>query len=89
LNVGSGMLVIAIKIDALDGYVIHGYPRKGSGKHNNDYVKIMKGSIRGKFRLDIEDWEDYTDLDAGAKSKITAHLKANREQLREKIRGLG
>lgn len=89
MNVGSGMLVIAIQIDALDGYVIHGYPRKGTGKHHNDYVKIVKGSIRGKFRLDKEEWQDYIDLDASAKIKITAHLKANKEHLREKIRGLG
>jgi hypothetical protein len=83
------MLVTAIKIDEIDGYIIHGYPRAGTGSHGNDYVKVKKGNNRGKFKLDTETWETRYDLDDVIKKKIERYILNNKKELRQKIKELG
>ena len=82
------MIVIGKKIDELDGYVIHGFPRAGTGKHGNDYVKIEKKGERGKFKLDTGKWEEGHSLDAAIKKKLEEHILTNKESLRQKIKEL-
>lgn len=81
--------VVAIKIDEYNDYIIHGFPKDGAGKHGNDYVKIVKGSVRGKFRFDTETWEPRYDLGKKIKKELTKYLLENKEDLRDKILALG
>jgi hypothetical protein len=83
------LFVTAIKIDDIDGYIIHGFPRGGTGSHGNDYIKIKKGGDRGKYRLGEDIWETNCSLDAAAKKKITAYILDNKANLRQKIKDLG
>jgi hypothetical protein len=69
--------------------VIHGFPRGGTGSHGNDYVKIKKGGIRGKFKLGKEEWETGCSLDNATKKKLTDYLLKNKSVLRKKIEELG
>ena len=75
--------------DEYKGYIIHGFPRAGTGTHGNNYVKIKKGGIRGKFLLDTENWEPRYDLDDSTKKELTKYILNNKADLREKIKNLG
>ena len=83
------MNVTAIKIDEIDGYIIHGYSRAGTGKHGNDYVKIKKGGDRGKFLFKSNSWESECSLNNAAKAKIEIYLLKNKSALQQKIKDLG
>jgi len=83
------VFVTAIKIDEVDGYIIHGYSRSGTGKHGNDYVKIKKGGDRGKFMFENDSWESGCSLDKASKTKIEKYLIHNKSTLQQKIKDLG
>lgn len=83
------MFVTAIKIDEINGYIIHGYSRAGTGKHSNDYVKIKKGGERGKYLFTNDSWESGCSLDIAAKTKIEKYLLKTKTALQQKIKDLG
>lgn len=83
------MFVTAIKIDEYKDYIIHAYPRAGTGTHGNDYVKIKKRGELGKFMFHNNSWESGCSLNFTAKNQIERYLLLNKNRLQQLIEGLG
>jgi hypothetical protein len=83
------MIVTAIKIDEYNGYIIHGFPRAGTGKHNNNYVKISRNGVLGKYMFDVNKWDGICSLNRSTKKIIEDYLIENKITLQHKIKELG
>jgi hypothetical protein len=83
------MVVTAIKVDEYEGYIIHGFSRAGSGRHNNNYVKIARGGVLGKFMFDGDVWDGKCLLGKGVKKRVEKYLIENKLTIQQKIKDLG
>jgi hypothetical protein len=83
------MVVTAIKIDEYEGYTIHGFPREGAGKHGNNYVKIVRKRVLGKFVFDDGTWDGDCLLGRSVEKRVKEYLIAHKLTLQQKIKELG
>lgn len=77
--------VSAIAITTVAGHRICIYYRSS---HGNDYIKVVRGTIRGKFRLDLLEWVGTPDIDSTAKKEIKTWITKNIEDIRRQIKEL-
>jgi hypothetical protein len=75
--------VEAIAIHRIRGFAIHIYHRDSTGSHGNDYVKVSRRGVKGKYILNIG-WESEPDL-GNAKAEITTWIDSNIDFIRKKI----
>lgn len=80
--------VIAIAIHVIRKHAIQIYARDATGKHGNEYVKVTRRGIRGKFLLANMQWESKPDIEASVKKEIEDWIKQNINAIKKQIKEL-